>query len=76
MLSNICEFDNTGNLCFYIEHYLIKQKQQQLLMFESMTESTAKCRAYFTVVHSHGAAYFTIRAKTQVARVNTYSGVL
>ena len=39
-------------------------------MAESKAESKAECAgAYFTVVH--GVAYFTIRAKTQVARVHT-----
>ena len=40
------------------------------LFSESKAESTTKCGAYCTVVHSHGVAYLTIRAKTQEARVN------
>ena len=39
-------------------------------LFESKAESMAECGAYFTVVHFHGVVYFTIFAKTQVARVN------
>ena len=45
-------------------------------LFESKTESEStaelktECGAYFTVVDSHGAAYFTICVKTQIARVN------
>ena len=47
-------------------------------MFESKTESEStaesktKCGAYFTVVHSHGAAYFKICVKTQVACSNYF----
>ena len=37
---------------------------------ESTAESKAECGAYFTVVHSHGVAHFTIYAqKPKVARV-------
>ena len=44
-------------------------------LFEWLAESKAECGVYFTVVHSHGVAYFTIRAKTQVTRL-TPSGRL
>ena len=40
------------------------------VQFDCLFESTAECGAYFTVVHSHGVAYLTIHARTQVARVN------
>ena len=33
-------------------------------LFESKAESMTECGAYFTVVHSHGVAYFTIRRKS------------
>ena len=40
------------------------------VQFDCLFESTAECWAYFTVVYFHGVAYFTIHAKTHVARVN------
>ena len=35
-----------------------------------------ECWAYFTVVHSHGVSYLTIRTKAQVARVNAFRGLV
>ena len=63
-------------LRFYIANCLIWRNSWWIwyvhvgVQFDCLFESTTECGAYFTVVHSHGVPYFTIRAKTQVARVN------